>query len=299
MPTSVPYQEKCGSPVVNTLNEDGEITGQRTLYTAWDDAAQLAADFIVSGETLGLIGLPTARAYNTTIRPYIPSRSKGVVDDSGTPDSSLVVGSCTGFELTCDDPNLTDIAYDFAEVRVFYRVPEFGGGNPGETQCLVKVEPQCEFLTLDNQSIGFTTTQVPYPETIGPGYLDCGALIRYDCTCVPKPLPTIYRTYNGCINDAPVNSPSLSMTFPTETLLYQLGSVCERPDGKLDVSFTFQYKPNGWNRFLDATTGTWDTLSQIEGGQPPSSHAPNGVAGTAGAAIEFYTPCDFSLLINA
>lgn len=143
-------------------------------------------------------------------------------------------------------------AYGKARLTVVYGVPE------EDDYASESLEPSAEFLTFPNEKLFWDAAKTePLNEDEAPGVLLNTLNWIYNRHKMPY-IPVEILNLIGYVNAAAITSPTLGMTFPIETLLYQpptlareisvVGGDYARLTG-WRIEFRFTYRPTGWNKF--------------------------------------------------
>lgn len=236
IPITIANHEIRGSPV-ETLADD-QITVTRTLHCSWADRLTLARQLLggwINGQYFlphPCPSLPAARVDQVHVKPMEPA--------------SILASSTAGLA-----------AYHDAVLEVRYRPPpqlEHEGRWISET-----LEPIDEAAPLDGDRLYWLPASEPHQ---GPPIGDASAPVRlmrgfnwavthYHITALPIQTLTLI----GHVNQAVLLSPSLGLTFPPRTLLYQPPTIRRIPTPEnhplWNATFRFTYRSGGWDQVFD------------------------------------------------
>lgn len=267
---SIPFEEFEKSPEEGYGERGFEAT--RTLRCAWADRLTLAQElqgiFFRSGAYT--LDLPHLYPHLDVARCVGVPNIVGHDDDRPMPDGA----------------DTSVATYTFALLTVKYGVlfPNGGLGVDGRELTDETIEPFSEFLTLPPDDLTWGSGGDPLTADEAPGQLFRGFNWVFTRTNVLS-IPSEYASLIGCVNNASITSTALGFTFPAETLLYTPPTLSRKmnPDGvtsKWTLTLRMSFKPQEWNKFFRAATGTYEEI----------------FAGTT--RIRPYTPADFSVLVT-
>lgn len=179
--------------------------------------------------------------------------------------------------------------YEFALVDVNYTA----NANDAFSE---ELAPNCEFVTLDYKRFRWSSGKGDLLlEGEAPGALTYSCALKR--TYYNKPyVPAAVLTQIGHVNTSAYSSALLGVTFPAQTLLLQPGTVNRKVkmsgDGlyKWTINIAFAYKPQTWNKFFRAKTGTWESVYVADTGSGSGS-------GSGGPYLS-YPLGDFSSLLS-
>lgn len=157
------------------------------------------------------------------------------------------------------------LTYDLAVLTINYERKKV---DP-EQLVSESLEPTCEFITLNPAGFLWAdATGDPLTEDEAPGRLVRGLNITRTVYNWEPPLPGGLLTNVGKVNTAAYTSAMLGLTFAAETLLF-VPPVLDRTvmsdgEGAFNVNLKFSYKPEGWNKFWRAKTGSYEEIYSAE-----------------------------------
>lgn len=178
-----------------------------------------------------------------------------------------------GQRVSLETGFLTDASsYEYALCTFKY---ESGGKDKPETSELVSEELNIttEFLTLDPSAFFWDPLQIqPLSDGEAPGKIVRG--LEYSLTYHKRTsLPDSIYTLPGCCNSDTYMTKLLGKSFAPETLLYNppraqrriMSNPTEPPAWTL--SYTFAWRPWGWNKFWNPRTGNFDVIFDTDGNE--------------------------------
>lgn len=137
------------------------------------------------------------------------------------------------------------------------------------------LEPTAEFLTLPYQDFRWASiTGDALKKEEAPGRLEIGCDYNVTWNRLSS-IPAQALTLIGCVNNAPVVSQKLNLTFGAETLLFNPPKISRSIDpsnpsqSKYQMACKFTYRSSGWNQFWRAKTGSFARIYNVNGGGQP------------------------------
>lgn len=175
------------------------------------------------------------------------------------------------------------IVYEEALVDVDYSTESDtgdGGEESGQDIVAESLEPTVEFLTLDHKRFRWSSGD-PLLEGEAPGMQVRSLAIKRTHYRVVPPLNAGLVSLVGYCNSAQYTSSLLGLTFAAQTLLFQPPSLSRKitTDGEraFDISMSFVYKPDGWNKFWRTKTQQYESIYDEDGNivynYPPGNFA--------------------------
>lgn len=160
-------------------------------------------------------------------------------------------------------PSTESFVYELARLDVEYSTSTAGEEKDGTLLYTETVEPSLEFLTLDPVDFLWSPSLNQLTEAEAPGKQIHGLTIKRTTYRVATIPPETY-TLIGSVNVANYNSKLLDQTFAPETLLYRppnlLRSFSTTGTKGWTVQTSFMYKPEGWNTFWRAESGSYEEM---------------------------------------
>jgi hypothetical protein len=249
----VTYEEMEGSPQ-EEFGEQG-FTATRTLRCDWDERLLLAIE-LRGGVISGAYVAPATYPHFSAAR----CQSIGIVGHDE--DRPMPLAGDT-----------SKASYEKALLTVRYGIPNTGGSGTGTSDDPVIVyeenlEGWAEYLTQEPVGLAWgSDSGDPLTADETPGKLLKGltwVYTRHFLTSVPAEVLTL----PGKVNDSTMSSPSLGLTFPAETLLFNPPLLARQvtSDGTATVSLTYRFnsKEHTWNRFWRAASQSWEQIFVIE-----------------------------------
>jgi hypothetical protein len=193
---------------------------------------------------------------------------------------------CVGCE-TADGPpgqaqsgvlNTQGYDVDQSYVVATYASPSSNPQQPDVGNVTENLEPTCEFQTLPHTDFLWDGAgqQVLKPEE-SPAKQNRGVNYVRTLSKIEPPLPIELITLQGYVNDSTINSTSLGLTFPAETLMYRGVSLSRTvagtapPDtGSLAWNMTLKFgvKYDKWNKFWRGPQEGWQGFKIKATGAP-------------------------------
>lgn len=229
--------EEAGSAREDYNDITGVMSASVTLRCAWVDRHALAQDVIANRRTWPKGGFVLPTAHSASIVPVI---TPGAVPADG---QEVIYGQAlvtVNYSSIIADLKVHSLEPTVRSIKLNYWLFRWGAADG-----LPLVEEEAPGLLLRGLNLVITEMQV-----------------------IP-PLSPAILTSVGCVNDAPVTSAQLGLTFDTETLLYQAPSVTTTNNtlGQTQCQLVkkFTYQPLGWNKYPRALTNSWESI-YIAGG---------------------------------
>jgi hypothetical protein len=268
---TIPHEELDGSPTEGF--DDKGFRAERQLVCAWADRFDLQ-DQLLGQAVIDQTG-------NTTyIRPSDYPHKPGL--------AYAISAAAEPFSGKClpAGGNLNLASYTQALVRVQYgsRTGAGGGGGGdggGEPFIEETVEPFAEFLTYSPVGLHWGSNLGPLlKDDEAPGKLIKGFNWNYTRHRMLT-IPVVYWNLISKVNDSPITSLTLGITFPAETLLFnpprlarQVTSIGSSTYGVAwTVSLLMTYKPDGWNKFWRGQDNGWQSIYAVAGVVKPYTPA--------------------------
>lgn len=249
-------EELDGSP--SEFHNGADFTATREIQCAWNLRYSLAAIF----ENTLYPYLPTSLAICTgiVIKPF------GKLTFVETPREGQPADPYTGYN-----------SYEKARLTLTYTIPQttFGEIHTVEVngiQVAEAVEPNAEFITLDPKDYKWSDDDT-LEDAEAPGFLIRSFDWSYTQYDRPQ-LPVSILSLPGSCNAALLQSPSLGLTFPPETLMFRPPSIIRKDVEKFDVTFKFGYRPNTWNKVWRAKTQQWEAMYRKDTGVVVKNYPP-------------------------
>lgn len=293
---TVPHEELGGSPV-ESIDENGDFTGVRTLICDWDQRQQLA------GELLGHVGsgdgvFVLANAFPPHVDGGIGNPARAVAIDEIKPffEHDLCPSPGEGAPSTS-----AQAAYSKAQIRVRYRrtVNEEDNGGGGSDEILIeeRLDGEHELITLPHRNLAWKTaigttsaTKACFPvdEMEVPARVIGACVWVVTFHRVRPPLNENFINLLGLISNSTIRSKRYGINFPANTLLYlDFGSTASYnySDGStlLSIEARFAFRRNqrvkdgailGWNGYWRAAASDFDNLVEYEQGTSPGDPGP-------------------------
>lgn len=239
MPTSssgIAYDEV--DPSVTTFSPreqwrpDGTFVAVRTLKCAWSDRETLISDFGANG----------GEVYpNLSSSPALAGGASLVARGTSFPSGDV-------------------LAHDWAMIEVYYFWSPYLPTWINNTLVSESIRTVSEHVRLDPEQLKWANgTPLELGEAPGVTW----PMLDYSVTFHRIAYETTeHYTWMGTCNANIVTPYTLVILFPVETLAYQ-GPRVQRSLGlaglsKVDVTLTFRYRPQGWNRQYRPSTNEWE-----------------------------------------
>ncbi len=164
-----------------------------------------------------------------------------------------------------------DGGYKYADLTVNYSTATTLDAN--NISITESVNGASEFLTIGNAELYWTsahTADVKIDTSEYPTKLV--RMLEWSYTKHRQlSIPSSVFSKMGYVNSSAISSSHLGYTFAAETLLFGNPS-CARTIGSnqidyWEITYTFMYRPNGWNKFPRSTTGAWSYIYDATGAQ--------------------------------
>lgn len=252
---TVPYEEINGGRR-ERWDDDGFYC-TRQLKCAWDDRWML---------THQLRGY-TRRSSNSIVY-FVPATYPG--------STNIFVDAVEiePFAGPVEGVNNKILDYDFAILTVCYKTITYNASTNDalrETLVTESLQASAEFLTLPNRKLYWDTEQENQLETDeAPGLL----VKMFDWVYTLHQMPLIsydYLNAVGYINNAALTSPTLGLTFPAGTLLYNAPEmnreIADHETGAWELTCRFSYRREGWNYLPRAGYSTFQPVYDEVGAQ--------------------------------
>lgn len=255
---SIAFEEIRGE-----THEEFTLTGfnaSRVYRCLWGSRFTLATDLLrYGGATYPLYTGANVRAVNVAIR--------GVGETAETEPVSPIF------------PDATIVKYTHALLTVTYETVYWenyipGAGSQDDPGIIIEesLDLASEFIRIpaefsDGSYLAWSNGEVPTPtfndvdEDESPGKvirLSSYVITRFNVPSIPDEI----RTLMGTVNLNPIEEITSGFIYEPETLLYAgaTPNTSAVPDGTntWTVTYRFNYRPNGWNKFWRPQTSTWE-----------------------------------------
>ena len=257
---SVTYDEFEGSPDISI--REGRLSVRRIFLVDWSDIWTFAKELLGWSEVVG-----------NNIVIHMPHYFKQTGAFRSVSAQEII--SIRGFPLTGLVETPTDIKkaeYTQAQVVVMYERPEYTRRNDNDALVSESIEPASEFITYSNKGLNFNSAGVisPVPTSIATANLvpveeseaPAGIIRMFDWVYTYHKMPYIPAPlidYTGYVNQYPITSASLGMTYPEGTAL--LGNPSITRDWTIDgiglwkITVRITVRRKDWNLFPKPSLG--------------------------------------------
>ncbi len=262
--SSIPWEELEGSPTERMTPRGFHAT--RNIKCAWAQRLELCRR-IVGGNQGALRFIPWR---------YPEFRAAFATSASPKPFGSKIQKPAGGMSQSV-------AMYDWAEITIEYEVPDspedvgpLGSSAPAYAE--EQFSPYVEFMQAPSRALYWGDGTKVATKDI-PGRMVSG--IEWSITYNEmKKVPTAAFELGGHVNNRMINCDAGDLNFATETLLFggprlsrskmTDGSQCWR------ATFTFSYKPEGWNQFYKTAGGDPEPVYTNPAGTLPARLYPLG-----------------------
>lgn len=225
--------------------DDSVTTAKVDLLCAYNDRWDLAADIVANRRAWPKAPIAAAiipRARSAAIKPF------GEAEESHSGQEIIYNQAIVTIQYTSAGPEQDEEENLYAEELTF----------------------SAQAITLPHNLFRWgSATGEPLQENEAPGKALYSMNLNRTLYKVPPPIPASIGTLVGTVNDTTYVSPSLGISFAAETLLFQPSGISRTIttefDGAFDISLSFAWQPQGWNKFWRASTGTWTAIYTAAG----------------------------------